>query len=57
MVFWNKLRVVMANHREEIFDLGRTNTLNMMRAVQILEESDMTAEETFPFFDTLFEIA
>ena len=29
----------------------------MFRAVNVLKESGLTAEDTFIFFDTLFEIA
>ena len=56
LVFWNKIRTELAKHREEVFELGYKNTLNMYRAVRVLKESGITAEDTFPFFDTLFEI-
>ena len=49
--------MVLLNNREEIFDFGRTQKLNMMRAVRVLKDSELTAEDTFPFFDALFDIA
>ena len=56
LVFWNKLRNELIKRQEEVFEIGYKNTLNMYRAVRVLKESGLTAEDTFPFFDTLFEI-
>ena len=56
LIFWNKFRNEMLKCKEEIFEIGYKNTLNMYRAVKVLKESGLTAEDTFPFFDTLFEI-
>lgn len=56
LVLWNKIRVTLAAQREDIFELGTKNTLNTYRAVQALIESGLEAEETFCFFDQLFDI-
>ena len=56
LVFWNKIRAILAGQRDEIFEIGTKNTLNMSKAVRLLVESGLQADETFCFFDQLFDI-
>ena len=51
LVLWNKIRLELSKNREDIFDFGSKNTLNMYRAVKTLENAGIQAEETFCFFD------
>lgn len=47
----------MAQHRDYIFELGKSNKFDISKAMRVLTESDLTAEDTYPFFDTLFDIS
>ena len=56
LVFWNKLRVILAKEKDYIFEIGQKDTLNMTRAIRVLLDSELQADEMFCFFDTLFDI-
>ena len=56
LILWNKIRVILAADRDDIFEIGTKNTLNMYRAVKALVNGGIEAEETFCFFDQLFDI-
>ena len=59
LAFWNKIRAELNRERVRVFDLDRDDggQLNIFNAVNVLKDSGLTAEDTFIFFDTLFDIA
>ena len=55
LMFWNKLRSILIKQHESVFD-PQTGKLNVPTAIRILRETGLTAQDTFAFFDTLFDI-
>ena len=55
ILLWNKIRAVIDKHQSELFD--QNQTFNTQLAAAILTHSSIEAEDTYCFFDMIFEIS
>ena len=53
---WDKIRAILYTQREEVFQASNNGMLEEDLAVRALADYGVTVEETWHFFDYLFEI-
>ena len=55
LILWDKIRVELAKHSVELF--SGPSAFNFERALKVLMDSNIEAEETLCFFDMIFDIS
>ena len=55
---WNKIRLILLPHRQTLFfDPMNKKAFDDAKALNLLVNSDIRPEETFCFFDMIFDIS
>ena len=57
VALWNKIRLELLPHIQTLFEATGKQTFNEVQALKILVNSQIKAEETYCFFDMIFDIS
>lgn len=54
---WNKIRVEISKHTDDLFSGVPGTTVHMERSIKVLQESGLQAHQTLAFFNMIFELS